>query len=98
MYLPSPYRHILKVQNKTLIQAYNRSGATYNQIDFVASAFSFNSAATFGSSITTAAPSGGTAKPFKVGAVSATGPAIVNKVMVEIDSVVYYIPLSAAVV
>jgi len=48
--------------------------------------------------IKTAAPSGGTAKPFKVGAVSATGPAIENKVMVEIDSVVYYIPLSAAVV
>ena len=48
--------------------------------------------------IKTAAPSGGTAKPFKVGAVSETGPAIVNKVMVEIDSVVYYIPLSAAVV
>ena len=60
--------------------------------------FTDGGAATFSSSITTAAPSGGTAKPFKVGAVSATGPAIVNKVMVEIDSVVYYIPLSAAVV
>jgi len=39
------------LSNKTLIQAYNRSGATYNQIDFVASAFSFNNAATFSSGV-----------------------------------------------
>jgi len=40
------------LSNKTLIQAYNRSGATYNQMDFAASSFSFNNAATFSSSVT----------------------------------------------
>jgi hypothetical protein len=34
------------VSNKTLIQAYNRSGATYNQLDFAATAFSFNNSVT----------------------------------------------------
>ena len=75
------------------------SGVAGNAITFTERlSIAQTGAATFSSSITTGAPSGGTAKPFKVGAVSETGPAIINKVMVEIDSVVYYIPLSAAVV
>ena len=80
----------------------NNDSDGFRIYDYTAAATRFRiattGAATFSSSITTAAPSGGTAKPFKVGAVSETGPAIINKVMVEIDSVVYYIPLSAAVV
>jgi hypothetical protein len=51
-------------------------------------------AATFSSSITTAAPSGGTAQPFKIGSVSAGGPTIVNKLEVEINGVLYTIPCS----
>jgi hypothetical protein len=51
-------------------------------------------AATFSSSITTAAPSGGTAQPFKIGSVSAGGPTIVNELEVEINGVLYTIPCS----
>jgi hypothetical protein len=51
-------------------------------------------AATFSSSITTAAPSGGTAQPFKIGSVSAGDPTIVNKLEVEINGVLYTIPCS----
>jgi trimeric autotransporter adhesin len=51
-------------------------------------------AATFSSSITTAAPSGGTAQPFKIGSVSSGGPTIVNKLEVEINGVLYTIPCS----
>jgi hypothetical protein len=51
-------------------------------------------AATFSSSITTAAPSGGTAQPFKIGSVSAGDPTIVNELEVEINGVLYTIPCS----
>jgi hypothetical protein len=51
-------------------------------------------AATFSSTIKTAAPSGGTAQPFKIGSVSAGDPTIVNELEVEINGVLYTIPCS----
>jgi hypothetical protein len=44
--------------------------------------------------IKTAAPSGGTAQPFKIGSVSAGDPTIVNELEVEINGVLYTIPCS----
>jgi trimeric autotransporter adhesin len=51
-------------------------------------------AATFSSTITTGAPSGGTAQPFKIGSVSSGDPTIVNELEVEINGVLYTIPCS----
>jgi hypothetical protein len=50
--------------------------------------------ATFSATIKTAAPSGGTAQPFKIGSVSAGDPTIVNELEVEINGVLYTIPCS----
>ena len=49
-------------------------------------------AATFSSSIKTAAPSGGTAKPFKIGAAATVTPTSQNRTIeIEIDGVTYYL-------
>jgi hypothetical protein len=49
-------------------------------------------AATFSSTITTAAPSGGTAKPFKIGNVATVTPTSQNRTIeIEIDGTTYYL-------
>ena len=49
-------------------------------------------AATFSSTITTAAPSGGTAKPFKIGAAATVSPTSPNRTIeIEIDGTTYYL-------
>jgi hypothetical protein len=49
-------------------------------------------AATFSSSVTTGAPSGGTAKPFKIGAVATITPTSPNRTIeIEIDGTTYYL-------
>lgn len=49
-------------------------------------------AATFSSSITTASPSGGTAKPFKIGNVATVTPTSQNRTIeIEIDGTTYYL-------
>ena len=49
-------------------------------------------AATFSSSIKTSAPSGGTAKPFKIGAAATVTPTSQNRTIeIEIDGVTYYL-------
>ena len=49
-------------------------------------------AATFSSTITTAAPSGGTAKPFKIGAAATVTPTSQNRtIQIEIDGTTYYL-------
>ena len=49
-------------------------------------------AATFSSSLKTAAPSGGTAKPFKIGAAATVTPTSQNRTIeIEIDGVTYYL-------
>ena len=49
-------------------------------------------AATFSSSVTTAAPSGGTAKPFKIGAAATVTPTSQNRTIeIEIDGTTYYL-------
>jgi hypothetical protein len=51
-----------------------------------------NGAATFSSTITTAAPSGGTAKPFKIGNVATVTPTSQNRTIeIEIDGTTYYL-------
>jgi hypothetical protein len=55
-------------------------------------AFGVNGAATFSSTITTAAPSGGTAKPFKIGNVATVTPTSQNRTIeIEIDGTTYYL-------
>jgi hypothetical protein len=48
--------------------------------------------ATFSSTITTGAPSGGTAKPFKIGNVATVTPTLQNRTIeIEIDGTTYYL-------
>jgi len=49
-------------------------------------------AAAFSSTITTAAPTGGTAKPFKIGAAASVSPTSPNRTIeIEIDGTTYYL-------
>jgi hypothetical protein len=75
-------------------ELYNSNGTMAMKIIKSTNAIAFTGAATFSSTIKTAAPSGGTAQPFKIGSVSAGDPTIVNELEVEINGVLYTIPCS----
>ena len=69
--------------------AINNSANTFNLLSLNNS----TGAATFSSSVTTGAPSGGTAKPFKVGAAATYGGAATfdRTIEIEIDGTTYYL-------
>ncbi|MFZ4103738.1 MAG: hypothetical protein ACOYKI_03315, partial [Sediminibacterium sp.] len=85
-----------------LLQNYN--GSVYTTEEHRASDYSYKigttpaftiastGAATFSSSVTTGAPSGGTAKPFKIGAAATVSPTSPNRTIeIEIDGTTYYL-------
>jgi hypothetical protein len=82
------------VQNAGILIYFNAPSVSAGATPSFVERFSINAAgaATFSSTITTAAPSGGTAKPFKIGNVATVTPTSQNRTIeIEIDGTTYYL-------